>query len=116
MVYTGRIFDIVHINDNVTQIVLRKKDKDKIVPVAITVMGYWKDKAFNEMKLKLKDKIRGNLHLKSNIWKGKYYTDAYFREIYLIEPAPVKMGDNLFQTEDGLVDMDSGELIEETNE
>ena len=51
MVYTGRIFDIVHINEKVTQIVLRKKDKDKIVPVAITVMGYWKDKAFNELKL-----------------------------------------------------------------
>jgi hypothetical protein len=113
MVYTGRIFDIIHINEKVSQIVLRKKDKDKIVPVAITIMGYWKDKAFNELKLKPKDKIRGNLYLKSNLWKGKYYTDACFREVYLVEPAPIKMGENLFQTDDGLVDIESGELMEE---
>ena len=30
MVYTGRIFEIVHVNDKVSQIILKKKDKDKI--------------------------------------------------------------------------------------
>lgn len=113
MIYTGRIFDIVHINDNVSQIVLRKKDKDKIVPVAITVVGYWKDKAIKELKLKPKDKIRGNLHLKSRLYNGKYYTDAYFREIQLIEKSvdPNLAGRNIFETDEGLVDTDSGEVI-----
>jgi len=116
MVYTGRIFDIIHINDKVAQIVLKKKDKDKIVPVAVTIMGYWKDKAFNELKLKPKDKIKGNLYLKSNLYKGRYYTDAFFREVFLVEPAPVKMGGTMFeQTEEGLVDTDTGELMEEIN-
>ena len=110
MVYTGRIFDIVHVNDKVSQIILRKKDKDKIVPVAVKVMGYWKEKAFNELKLKPKDKIKGNLYLKSSLYQGKYYTDVFFREIYLVEPAPVNM--NLFHTEDGVVDLDSGEIVE----
>jgi len=114
MIYTGRIFDIVHVNEKVSQIILRKKDKDKIVPVAITVIGYWKDKALNELKLKPKDKIRGNLYLKSSLWKGKYYTEAFFREVYLVEPAPVKIGENLFQTDEGIVDLESGELIEES--
>lgn len=118
MIYTGRIFDIVHVSEFVSQIILKKKDRDKIVPVAIKVMGHWKDKAFKEMKLKPKDKIKGNLYLKSNLHNGKYYTDVFFREIYLVEPAPVKMGSSpLFeQTDDGLVDTDTGELMEENQD
>lgn len=114
MIYTGRIFDIIHINDKVSQIILKKKDKDKIVPVCISVFGYWKDKAFNELKLKPKDKIRGQLYLKSNLYNGRYYTDAFFREIFLVEPAPVKMNNNnhLFLTEQGLVDTESGEVMD----
>jgi hypothetical protein len=113
MIYTGRIFDIIHVNDKVSQIILRKKDKDKIVPVSISVFGYWKDKAFKELKLKPKDKIRGQLYLKSNLYNGRYYTDAFFREIFLVEPAPVKMNThNLFITEEGTVDLESGELMD----
>ena len=114
MIYTGRIFDIVHINDKVSQIVLRKKDKDKIVPVAITVAGYWKDKAFNELKLKPKDKIRGNLFLRSRLYNGKYYTDVYFREIQLVEKSvdTKSAGRSIFETDEGyVVDTDSGEVI-----
>ena len=114
MIYTGKIFDIVHINDTVSQIILRKKDKDKIVPVAITVIGYWKDKAFKELKLKPKDKIRGNLYLKSRLYNGRYYTDAFFREIQLLEKAADFKsigGNNMFQTDEGLVDTESGEVI-----
>jgi hypothetical protein len=116
MIYTGRIFDIVVINEKVAQIVLRKKDKDKIVPVAITVMGYWKDKALKDMKLKPKDKIRGNIYLRSNLYKGRYYTDVMFREVFLVEPAPVKMSNGLFvETDEGLVDSETGELMEIEN-
>lgn len=116
MIYTGRIFDIVEINEKVAQIVLRKKDKDKIVPVAITVMGYWKDKALRDMKLKPKDKIRGNIYLRSNLYKGRYYTDVMFREVFLVEPAPVKMNSGLFvETDEGLIDTETGELVESQN-
>jgi hypothetical protein len=116
MIYTGRIFDIIEVNDKVAQIVLKKKYKDKVVPVAITIFGYWKDKALKEMKLKLKDKIRGNIYLKSRLYNGKYYTDVSFNEIYLVEPAPVKMGGLFIETEDGYVDTDTGELIETNDE
>ena len=105
MVITGRIFDIITVNEKVAQIIIRKKDKDKIVPVAISIFGYWKDKALNEMKLKLKDKIKGNLYVKSRLYNGKYYTDVFFREIYIVEPAPINMG-GLF------VDKETGEILE----
>ena len=104
MVITGRIFDIVTINDKVAQIVIRKKDKDKVVPVAITIMGYWKDKALNELKIRQKDKIKGNVYLKSRIYNEKYYTDVFFREIFVIEKAPINMN-TLF------VDKETGEIL-----
>jgi len=64
MVIVGRIFDIVVISEKVAQIVLKKKMNDKVVPVAISVFGYWKDRALNEMKLKGKDKIKANVCVK----------------------------------------------------
>ena len=113
MVITGKIFDIVIINDKVAQIVLRKKMNDKIVPVAISIFGYWKQKAIEEMKIKMKDKIRGNVYMKSKIFNGKYYTDVYFKEIYFADTMsdePIGM----FKNEDGyLVDTDSGEIIDD---
>lgn len=112
MVIVGRIFDIVVLNDKVAQIVLRKKVSDKVVPVAITVFGYWKDRIINEMKLKPKDKIKGNVYMKSKLYNGKYYTDVYFKEVYLVEEGPKAMGSGLFQTDQGIVDQETGEIID----
>jgi len=114
MVYTGRIYDIVHVSDMVSQIILKKKDKNKIIHVAIKVMGFWKDKAFKELKLKNKDKIRGNIYLKSNLYNGKYYTDVFFREIYLVESASVIVTGSMFTVDDesgNKVDLESGEIV-----
>jgi hypothetical protein len=123
MVITGRIFDIVIVSDKVAQIVLKKKMADKIVPVAIAVFGYWKDKIINEMKLKPKDKIKGNIYLKSRIYNGKYYTDIYFKEVYMVEEyvKPFSNIGNLFEEQeksvieeidDLRVDVGTGEVFE----
>jgi hypothetical protein len=111
MVITGRIFDIVIISDKVAQIVLKKKMNDKIVPVAISIFGYWKTKALEEMKVKMKDKIRGNVYMKSKVYNGKYYTDVFFKEIYFAEERG-DMNTGIFRTEHGLVDSETGELYE----
>lgn len=116
MVIVGRIFDIVIVTDKVAQIVLRKKMNDKIVPVAISVFGYWKDK-IHQMGLKPKDKIKGNVYMKSKIYNGKYYTDVYFKEVYLVEEAPRPMNErNLFETHETITDDDTGFTIGEGGE
>jgi hypothetical protein len=103
-VISGRIFEIIVVNEKVAQIVLNKKDsKGKLIPITISVVGFWKDKIMN---LKQKDKIRGNLYMKSNLYNGKYYTDVQFKEIDLIEPAPVKMGTTTL-----FVDKETGEIL-----
>lgn len=101
MLIEGRIFDIVHISDKVAQIVLRKKDKDKYILVAISVFGYWRDKAINELKLKQKDKIKGKFYMTSKLYKEKYYTDVFFREITILEKSINGL----------LVDRDTGEVL-----
>jgi hypothetical protein len=116
MVIVGRIFDIKIINDKYAQVVLKKKMSDKIVPVAIGVFGYWKDKIIKEMKLKPKDKIKGNIYLKSNLWTDKngvqkYLTDIYFKEVYLIEEGPRPMG-LLFHKEE---DYDDDEVVSDSD-
>jgi len=103
-VITGRIFEIIVISEKVAQIVINKKDsKGKVIPIAISVVGFWKDKAMN---LKQKDKIRGNLYFKSNLYNGKYYTDVQFKEIDILEQAPINMSQRTL-----LVDVETGEII-----
>jgi len=106
-VISGRIFEIIVVNEKVAQIVINKKDNNgKVIPITISVVGYWKDKIIKEMNLKQKDKIRGNIYMKSNLYNGKYYTDVQFKEVDLIEPAPVKMGSTTL-----FVDKETGEIL-----
>ena len=103
-VISGRIFEIIILNEKVAQIVINKKDsKGKVIPITISVVGFWKDKIKN---LRQKDKIRGNLYMKSNLYNGKYYTDVQFKEIDLIEPAPIKMSSTTL-----FVDKETGEIL-----
>ena len=46
-------------------------------------------KAF-EQDLKPKDKIKANFRIRSNEHKGRYYSEAICREIYIVEKAPIK--------------------------
>jgi hypothetical protein len=103
-VITGRIFEIIIVSEKVAQIVINKKDsKGKVIPIAISVVGFWKDKAMN---LKQKDKIRGNLYFKSNLYNGKYYTDVQFKEIDVLEQAPINLSQRTL-----LVDVETGEIL-----
>lgn len=113
MIITGRIFEIIEENDMVALIVIRKKVNNKVVPVALKVFGYWKDKCLKgENKLVVRDKIRANVYLKSKLYKEKYYTDVFLKEIFVIEPAPVKFNE-LFQQQQPQEDFDedTGEVF-----
>ena len=103
-VLTGRIFEVVVVSEKVAQIVIKKKDsKGKVIPISVSVVGFWKDKIMN---LKQKDKIRGNLYMKSNVYNGKYYTDVQFKEIDVLERAPINMSQRTL-----LVDKETGEIL-----
>jgi hypothetical protein len=101
MTIEGKIYDIVVVSERVAQIILRKKDKDKFILVAISVFGYWRDKAIVDLKLKPKDKIKARVYMSSKLYKDKYYTDVFFREINVIYRAPNRL----------FVDKETGEIL-----
>ena len=83
-VITGRVLTIHKLSDKASQIVLKKTVKGKMTPIAIDVFGFWKDK-MEEMKLSKNDKIKGTVYVKSNLYKNKWYTDLYFKEIEWVQ-------------------------------
>ncbi len=116
MEISGRIYHINPINDKVIQIVLKKKVYGKDTPIAFAVIGYWKDIVLNQLKLKVKDKIKGTVVLKSNLYKGKYYTDVTLRDIEIVPDKPKEdKGEQTTFNMDGyegyIVDEETGEVI-----
>lgn len=91
MEITGRVYHINPINDKVVQVVLKKKVYGKDTPIAFAVIGYWKDFVLNQLKIKAKDKIKGTVVLKSNLYKGKYYTDVTLRDIEIVPDKPKEL-------------------------
>lgn len=83
----GKILTINVLSDKSLQVVIQKQIQGKKTPIAIEVYGFWKTK-FEEMKLQKNDKIVGKVYLKSNLYKGKWYTDLNFKEIKRWEKKP----------------------------
>ena len=106
MTITGKIFDIVKVNDKVVQVIVRKKDRGKFILTALTYIGYWKDKLL-ENDIKQKDTIRTNYVISSREYNGKYYTEIICREVAVIKKAPTKLTQGL------LIDIETGELKSE---
>lgn len=118
---TGRILTINVVSQKLAQIVLKKQVAGKLTPIAINVFGFWKDK-MDELKLLKNEKIGGTIYLKSNLYKGKYYTEVYFKEIERIQQIAKntffeqnkKTEQNLFDDDDittYIVDEETGEII-----
>jgi|GEM_PF-1639662 len=125
MEITGRIFTINRLTDKSAQIVIKKQMDGKVVPIAIEVFGFWKEK-MEAMHLNKNDKISGKFYLKSNLYKGKYYTNIYFKSIEKVEDKQKNTfatnsggGQRLFEKEDdnmlngigNIIDEDTGEVL-----
>ena len=85
---TGKVFDIVVINEKVAQVVIKKRVRNKTVPIAFNVFGYWRDLVVKDLKLKKNDKIFANFYMESKLFKGKYYTEVSMRNIELLPEKP----------------------------
>jgi hypothetical protein len=102
----GSIYDVIIINDAVAQIVFRGRDNGKLVLRSYVVVGYWKDKAIKDFKLKAKDKITARYSIESKFVKerNRYYTDIYLKDIKVLYKAPERQ-------KGLLIDEETGEII-----
>jgi hypothetical protein len=115
----GRILTINVISEKSAQIVIKKKIFGEDTPIAISVFGFWKTK-MDALKLKPKDKISGKVYLKANLYKGKWYTDVYFKDIILVAEKKKNNSENksdLFNEKElgigniRIVDEETGEIL-----
>lgn len=116
MEITGRVYHINPINEKVIQVVLKKKVYGKDTPIAFAVIGFWKDVVLEKLKLKPKDKIKGTIVLKSNLYKGKYYTDVTLRDIEIVPDKPKDTTEGSPTFEMDIDDMGGHIIDEETGE
>lgn len=101
----AKILTINVISEKSAQIVVEKQIKGKKTPIAINVFGFWKEK-LDSLNLQPKEKIEGRVYAKSNLYKGKWYTDLYFKGIDRYVPKPKFKKEqanlNLFEEEKGI--------------
>jgi hypothetical protein len=117
-VIQGRILTLNKLNDKSVQVVIKKQVKGKQTPIAIEVFGFWKDK-MDALKLQKNDKIQGKVFAKSNLFKGKWYTNLYFNEIIKCDDKPKFKNDvvdnSLFESggvgNNYIIDETTGEII-----
>jgi hypothetical protein len=83
----AKILTINVISEKSAQVVVEKQIKGKKTPIAINVFGFWKEK-LDSLNLQPKEKIEGRVYAKSNLYKGKWYTDLYFKGIDRYVPKP----------------------------
>lgn len=100
MVIEGYIFDKINISEKVTQIVMRKKHKDRYNYICFVAFGWIKEK-IEELDLDQKDKVRIEYYIKSKKWNERYSTDAIIEKIELKER----------RTNQIRVDFETGEIL-----
>lgn len=115
---TGRIVTIVTINERCSVIVIKKVIKGKVTLIAFETFAFWNDK-MKELKLNPKDKIKATAYLNSRLYKGRWYTNAYLKQIHKCEEKPKKAKNEtpLFNEPDNddwhghIIDEKTGEII-----
>lgn len=103
----GKVFEVVKTSDKVWTVVLRKKKKERIFPVAFTCFSYTIE-AIQEQGIDEKDRVMIDFHPKSNKWKERYFTDLIVDKITLLKKDDSTL--SAFATE--YVDEETGEITE----
>jgi len=104
----GKVFDIVQISEKVWQVVIKKKRREKFFPIAFLCFSYCIEQ-IKKQNIQQKDRVVIKYYIKSNVWNGKYHTDAIVDDIVL----KIKDAGSLsvFNNEYN-VDTETGEIFE----
>lgn len=84
MVIRGKIFDIINVNDKVTQVVIMVKKDEKYHPICLCAYGDVKS-LICQIKLLKNDFVKITYFVRSKKFEDKYYTTAVIEKIVIIE-------------------------------
>lgn len=89
MEISGKVFQIIEVNNFVVKLVIQKRVSGKQTPIALDALGHHRDEVL-KLGLKKGDKIWGRVQLKSKLHNGRYYTDVTIKDVQLLQPKPKK--------------------------
>jgi RNase P/RNase MRP subunit p29 len=113
MTIEGKVFEILQSSEKMWEVVLRKKHKEKIVPISFLAFSF----TINDVKrlnIKPKDRVKIQFHLRSKMYGNRYYTSAVIDKIDILQRDAGTP--NMFHTDVasmpfGDVDMETGEIF-----
>jgi RNase P/RNase MRP subunit p29 len=113
MTIEGKVFEILQSSEKMWEVVLRKKHKEKIVPISFLAFVF----TINDVKrlnIKPKDRVKIQFHLRSKMYGNRYYTSAVIDKIDILQRDAGTP--NMFHTDVasmpfGDVDMETGEIF-----
>lgn len=113
MTIEGKIFEINQQSDKLWEVVLRKKHREKIVPISFIAFGFTIQDVI-KLKLRPKDRVKIQFHLQSKQYNERYYTSAIIDKIDLLlrdNGTPNMFHPESISTEYGDVDISTGEIF-----
>ena len=100
MICKGKILDLIHITDEVIQVVIQVKKNETFFPVAFIAFREIKV-LINQIKIEKGDFVKIDYYIKSKKWDNKYTTSAIVDKIKIL----VKKSQQLY------IDMETGEIM-----
>jgi hypothetical protein len=100
MICKGKVADLITINENVIQVIIRVKRGAIYLPVAFVAFSSVKI-LIQQIKLEKGDTVKIDYYLKSKKWQDKYKTDAIIHSIRIINKKSPQL----------LIDMETGEIL-----
>ena len=100
MVVNAVIYDVINVNDKVTQVIVKSKHNNIFINVCYIAFGDVMRKIKTD-NIEKSDRVRIKYYLKSKKWNDKYSTDAIIQEISIKEKGKKQM----------YVDLETGEVI-----
>jgi hypothetical protein len=102
MICKGKILDLIHITDEVIQVVIQAKKNETFFPVAFIAFRDIKV-LINQVKIEKGDVVKIDYYIKSKKWDNKYTTSAIVDKIKILSKKPSQLYMD--------IDMETGEII-----
>jgi hypothetical protein len=109
----GKISEIICDNEYFATLIMKKKVRGMIMPVVFSLRGEWRRGCCDTKIYQEGDKVRiwfVPICKKSN---NRYFTNLVIEKMEILEKNQNNLfGQNTIESDDGMIDTDTGELIE----
>jgi hypothetical protein len=89
MVFTGRVLNVIEINEKITQVIVQHKKGEVFFPICFTAFGKARQNV-NKLVVEKKDIVKINYHIKSKKSDERYFTTVVVDDIKITKKRPLQ--------------------------